>query len=313
MLLKKSLGQHILMDGHILGRIVSAAEIVRGERCLEIGPGTGALTRGLLAAGAHVTAVELDDRFAAELPGRVPDEHRDRLQVVHDDFLKLDLKELFRGQGFEGESGGDGSAQEFNSNHIIKVVANLPYNIASAVIIKLLEHPGIFGAIFALMQNEVAERIAAPAGSPQRSSLSVFCQTRAHASLLFKVPPEAFAPPPKVESRLIRLIPSPGISAGIGDMKVFDAIVRGAFEHKRKTCYNSLRLCPDSILNTGFLPGAARDEFFLKVFARAGVPVTLRAHQLDAAQWTALADSAADIIKNPSRKAEFQENPEIRK
>lgn len=276
MYLKKSLGQHLLTDNRVLSRIVRAAGVSDGDVCLEIGPGTGRLTMQLLERGARVIAVERDDRFAEALKIKSSQISGDRLTVIHDDALALDLETALAGLT-------PGS---------VKVVANLPYNIAVAVVVRLLDLGKLFASMHVLVQDEVAQRMAAPPGNAQRGSLSVFCRARAACRLLFDVPPSAFQPPPRVNSRLIELIPSP-LGAPVEQPDILDKLVNGAFEHRRKTCYNSLRHSLKKGVCAGFVPEEGIAAFLDAAFGAAGLNPGLRAQDVPDSVWYALADTAA--------------------
>lgn len=224
---RKRLGQHFLNDENYLKKIVDAAEISPDEACLEIGAGTGALTRHLLEKAKHVTAVEIDKRLVSVMRERVSGP----LTVIEKDSLDLDLEELLRSAPGKW-----------------KVVANLPYQITSPVIFRLLEHLESFAGIFLVIQREVAERVAAGPGGKDYGTVSIHCQMRAECGVVFRVPPGVFSPPPKVESALLRMIPLEKPLHEVGDLEVFRSLVRGAFEHRRKTCYNSLLIA----FNKGF-------------------------------------------------------------
>lgn len=274
--LKKSLGQHILTDGRILSRIARAAGVSDGDVCLEIGPGTGRLTGRLLERGARVFAVERDDRFAEALRIKATQDYENRLTVIHNDVLAVDLEAALAG----------------SAPGRVKVVSNLPYNIAVAVVIRLLEMGRLFASLHVLVQDEVAQRMAAPPGDTQRGSLSVFCRARAGCRLLFEVPPHAFQPPPRVNSRLIEMIPLPS-GPPVTQPNLLDKLVIGAFEHRRKTCYNSLRLSLNKGACAGLFPALEIDAFLDAAFGAAGLAPGLRAQDVPDAVWYALADAAA--------------------
>lgn len=181
---RKALGQHFLHDRSVLERIVAGAGVGPGQRVLEIGPGPGALTRALLAAGARVWAVEVDERMVGHLRAQgLPD-----LRVLHADALAVDYRELAR------EAGGR-----------FRLVANLPYNISGPLLARLLSQRDAFDALTVMLQREVAERLVAGPGGRNRGGLSVLAQAFCEVRTVVRVAPGAFRPPPRVESRVVRL------------------------------------------------------------------------------------------------------------
>ncbi len=216
---KKSLGQHFLHDPAILNRIVAAAGVEPGERVLEIGPGPGGLTRALVAAGARVWAVEADPRMVAhvaalDLPG---------VQVRCGDALEQD---------FDALAGAAGGA--------FRLVANLPYNISGPLLARLLRQRRAFVSMTVMLQREVAERLAAPPGNRARGSLGVLAQSFCSLRLLFRVAPGAFRPPPKVESRVLRLDVLPEPVSPVEDEALLWELVRKGFSQRRKMLRNAL-------------------------------------------------------------------------
>jgi 16S rRNA (adenine1518-N6/adenine1519-N6)-dimethyltransferase len=272
MRLRKELGQHLLVDRKALHRIARAAEAGETDLCVEIGPGTGNLTRELLTTGARVTAVELDERMAEELAARFKDEPL--LKIVRGDILKVDPSELV--------PPGDAPAI---------AVGNLPYYISSPIVFRLLEFRDLFSRIVVMVQEEVGERMCASPGSRAFGMLSVFCQVEAECKLLFRVGRDSFRPPPDVDSCVVSLEPLPPGTAGIEDRATFDLIVHGLFEHRRKTCYNSMRMsmgkgaCRE-LLN----PAADVEDTLKKTFAFLGVDAEARAETLDVATFVAIAN-----------------------
>lgn len=279
MRLKKSLGQHLLVHEPTLRRIVEAAGVTPGDTVLEIGPGAGALTFKLLDAGARVAAIEKDDGFAAALAARSAADPGMQLTVIHADALHADLDAALPGA------------------KRVRVAANLPYNVATPILLRLLERPDLFCEIVALVQDEVARRLAAEPGDTARGSLSVHCQFRAETSLLFAVKPEAFRPPPRVMSRLVRLRPrTGGPPHPVADPGLFDRIVRGGFEHRRKTCYNSIRFSLKSGACANLAPEPRQRDFVDELFRIADLDTAARPHCVTNAQWAALANAAARVI-----------------
>lgn len=212
---KKSLSQNFLIDANVVRKIVETAEIQPGDQVLEIGPGPGALTAQLLRAGASVTAVEKDTLFAKELSRfQTPDK---RLTIYATDFLQFPLQQL---------------------PPRLKVVANLPYHITTPILEKLFTAPFPFSSLTIMVQKEVADRMAAPAGTKVFGSLSLFVQfyTQFHSS--FVVPNSCFYPKPTIDSTVIRLDsrPCPPV-----DPEAFFTLVHTAFQQRRKMLSTSLQ------------------------------------------------------------------------
>lgn len=207
----RKLGQHFLRDAGVLARIAAAACPSPVPYVLEIGPGRGALTAHLLPLCERLVAIEVDHDLIPMLRVRFP-----ALEVIEADVLSVNL-------------------QDFRAP---VVVGNLPYYITSPIIERVLEIEGLQSAVF-LIQREVAERLVAKHGKRDYGYLSAITQLIADVELLFTVPPGAFAPPPKVESAVIRLKPKPGRPADFEAVKRFLGI---CFQHKRKTLRNNLRL-----------------------------------------------------------------------
>lgn len=205
------LGQHFLRDEAAIAVIASACGT---GKVLEIGPGKGALTQALLAAGACVTAVELDDALAGRLSGR----SADRLKVVNQDFLKVDLGAL--GKGW-------------------RVAGNLPYAVATPILQKLLLWDGWDEAVL-MFQKEVAERICAPEGGPDYGLLRLSVLLRAEAELLLELPPGAFLPPPKVRSAVVRVrrLAVPRVTPE--EERAFWRPAKAAFAQRRKTAAKTI-------------------------------------------------------------------------
>jgi 16S rRNA (adenine1518-N6/adenine1519-N6)-dimethyltransferase len=215
---KKSLGQHFLRDRATLARIVAAAAPGPGDLVLEVGAGDGTLTAPLAATGARVIALETDRARVPLLRRRFPE--GGLVEVVEADVLRFDLEQL-------------------RPRAPLACVSNLPYNIATAVLDRLLSARGVFRLLVLMFQKEVARRLVAGPGDPAYGSLSLATQYRAQAELLFTVPRGAFAPPPKVESAVVRLVPRAEPLLPPAAERVFETLLRAGFTQRRKTFLNS--------------------------------------------------------------------------
>ncbi len=214
---RKRFGQNFLHDQHVLDRIVAAAELQETDRVLEIGPGPGALTTRLLATGLPVLAVEIDRDLAKAL------EERDEanLEVKTGDVLRFNWSELLTLPPY-------------------KLIANLPYNISSQILFKVLEHRNAFSCLVLMFQKEVGERLVASEGSRSYGILSVLMQTWFHVEKVIKVPPGAFFPPPKVDSVVLRMMPLSKPRVDVHNEALYRKLVKSAFAQRRKTVRNSL-------------------------------------------------------------------------
>jgi 16S rRNA (adenine1518-N6/adenine1519-N6)-dimethyltransferase len=234
---KKSLGQHFLTDRNYLARIADAAGLTPADVVLEIGPGTGGLTRELAARAGHVVAVELDDRLIDPL--RQAFAGQPAVTVVHGDILDLNPAELVASWAAMTlpHSGGAVSDSSREGRHAYKVVANLPYYITSAALRRVLEATPPPTQVVVLVQWEVAERIVAKPGD--LSLLAVSVQYYAEPELVARVPATAFSPRPKVDSAILRLAVRPQPAVAVSPA-VFFAVVAAGFGQRRKQLLNSL-------------------------------------------------------------------------
>lgn len=211
---KRRFGQNFLAQLEVARSIVATAGVGEGDRVIEVGPGLGVLTEQLLAAGADVTAIELDRDMAAFVRERHPQVH-----LLEGDARKAPLPEA-----------------------PYKVVANLPYNVGTAILLRFVTLPEQPRSITVMLQKEVAERICAAPGDRKRGSLSVAVQARATPRIAFQVAPGSFHPPPKVWSAVVHLVPN-GQGDRVGDLEgiTFDEVCRAAFSQPRKTLRNCLK------------------------------------------------------------------------
>jgi len=224
---KKSLGQNFLLDLNLTRRIAREAGPLEGRDVLEIGPGPGGLTRGLLGEGARrVLAVERDERFLPALAD-INAASGGRLSVVAADALSVDEPALLAQHGLTAP---------------VSVVANLPYNVGTALLIKWItapKWPSWFDSLTLMFQREVAERIVAPVGGKAYGRLSVLTQWRTRPRILFDVHPSAFVPPPSIVSAVVRLdvIPDPEPAP----LAALEAVTASAFGQRRKMLRAALK------------------------------------------------------------------------
>jgi 16S rRNA (adenine1518-N6/adenine1519-N6)-dimethyltransferase len=220
---RKSLGQNFLLDLNLTARIARAAGPLDETTVVEIGPGPGGLTRALLAQGVRrVIAVERDARAIAALE-EVAAHYPGRLTIIHADAMTFDPRPLLQGER-------------------ARIVANLPYNIATALLIGWLTAepwPPWFDMMVLMFQREVAERLAAKAGDNAYGRLSVLTGLRCERKLLFDVAPSAFVPPPKVTSTVVRLVPRP--ASAECDIAMLERVTEAAFGQRRKMLRQSLK------------------------------------------------------------------------
>ena len=234
---KKNLGQHFLSDRSTIDRIVMAVNPKPGDRLVEIGPGQGAITFPLLKKHGELTVIEFDRDLIEPL--RAMGEKTGELDIVHADVLEVDFTALARGKP-------------------IRLVGNLPYNISSPILFHALEHADAIRDMHFMLQKEVVERMAAAPGSKVYGRLSVMLQASCTVTPLFKVPPGAFTPPPKVDSAIVRMVPKARDSIGIDDPILFARVVKAAFAQRRKTLRNALDgVCDvEAMHQVGISPGA---------------------------------------------------------
>ncbi|MFQ5901370.1 MAG: 16S rRNA (adenine(1518)-N(6)/adenine(1519)-N(6))-dimethyltransferase RsmA [Thermodesulfobacteriota bacterium] len=236
-------GQNFLDDPHAVAQIIEVSNLMPDDIVVEIGPGLGALTLSLAERVSKVIAIETDRNLTALLKKHIIREHpeyTDKIEVINDDALRFSYIELHK---------------RFDKK--LKLVANLPYNISTPILFKLLEERGVFTELTLMLQQEVAERITAPPGIKAYGILSVMVQLFADVSIEFNIPPSSFYPRPKVSSSIVRfkLLKRPRVA--IDDLDLFRAIVKAAFGKRRKTLKNALRdiavpddLSPETLMNS---------------------------------------------------------------
>jgi 16S rRNA (adenine1518-N6/adenine1519-N6)-dimethyltransferase len=257
---RKSLGQNFLFDLNLTERIARAAEPLAGATVFEVGPGPGGLTRSLLALGAaRVIAVERDERAIAALQ-EIAAHYQGRLEIVAADALAFDPREQLNGAP-------------------ARIVANLPYNIATPLLISWVSAepwPPWFDRAVLMFQREVAERIVAAPGSKIYGRLSILIQWRCEARILFDVNPSAFVPPPKVTSSVLRIVPKPAPAPC--DRRLLEMVTQAAFGQRRKMLRQSLR---------------SLDSDTAALLDAAGLDPTARAEDISVESYVALAQALA--------------------
>ncbi len=219
----KKLGQNFLIDPHVLEKIIRTAEITPEDTVLEIGPGIGTMTQYLSEAAARVIGVEVDRNLIPILADTL--QGYDNVRIIHADILKLDLKKL---------------TEEENGGRPMKVVANLPYNITTPVIMRLLEDGAPVLSMTVMVQEEVAERMQAGPGTKEYGALSLAVQYYAKPYLAAYVPPNCFMPRPKVGSAVIRLTKHENPPVKVTDVDLMFRLIRASFNQRRKTLVNGL-------------------------------------------------------------------------
>lgn len=238
---RKSLGQHFLLDEALCRRIAALAGDLAGRHVLEVGPGPGGLTRALLATAAEsVTAVELDRRAVAAL-AELQAAHPGRLRVIEGDALALDPAALLPAPR--------------------RIVANLPYNVATPLLVRWLRGAATLEGMALMFQQEVAERICAAPDTEAYGRLSVLAQWRCRCTLLLRLPPGAFSPPPKVWSAVVGFTPHPE-DPGEALFRAMERLTAAAFGQRRKMLRGALRSLgdADSLLLAAGIAGERRAE-----------------------------------------------------
>jgi len=256
---KKNLGQNFLLDLNLTARIARGAGDLAGVHVIEIGPGPGGLTRPLVQSGAaHVYAIERDDRCVAALQDLAA-AAQGRLTIVPEDALKVDYGALCPAPR--------------------ALVANLPYNIATVLLLDWLRHADKFKSMTLMFQKEVAERIVAAPRTKDYGRLSVMTQWLCHAHKLFDIPPAAFTPPPKVTSSVVHIVPKTDRADAV-PLKTMERLTAAAFGQRRKMLRQSLKSL--GVDETGLLESA-------------GIAGTARAEEIDIAGFVRMAEALEKI------------------
>jgi len=261
---QKKFGQNFLIDGHVLNKIIAAAEITKDDFVLEIGPGIGTMTQYLAEAAGKVMAVEIDRMLIPILQETLSE--YENVEILNEDVLKVDIAAL---------------VEEKNDGKPIKVVANLPYYITTPIIMGLLENHVPVESITVMVQKEVAQRMQAGPGSKDYGALSLAVQYYCEPYIVANVPPNCFMPRPKVGSAVIRLKTHAQPPVTTEDETLMFRLIRASFNQRRKTLANGLN-------NSSEL--SFSKEQIAQAIEKLGVPASIRGEALTLEQFAALAD-----------------------
>ena len=261
---KKSLGQNFLRDKRIIQHILTAAQLGPEDYVLEIGAGDGCLTRELLKAAKQVVALEIDQRMVAYLERQLAG--YPNLLLIKTDALTYDYTKLFAGQ------------------HPFKLVANLPYYIATPLIQRLISLHRFFSSLVLMLPAEVARRITANPETKDYGFFSILVQFYYRITTVCQAPAQAFYPQPKVDSLVLRFTPWETAPVTVQDEDLYWRVIKAAFSQRRKTLVNALQNC---------LP--QEKEKLLQVMQQVGIDPKLRAEQLSAGDFARLADGLSNF------------------
>jgi len=262
---KRRFGQNFLIDRSVIDRIISAVNPHRDETIIEVGPGRGALTLRLTENTGRLIAIEFDRELVPVLREQFKD--TPNLQLIEDDALNISFCEVIK------------------PARTARIVANLPYNIATAILQRLIEQRTCISDMTLMLQREVVDRITAAAGSTERGYLSVLVEAYCETEKLFDVPPRAFRPAPRVWSTVVRLRVRSKAAVEVKDEKLLWQVVSAGFAQRRKTILNNLRQAPASIQELLKKSGGASI-----VLCEAGIPPQRRAETLRLEEWARISN-----------------------
>ena len=269
---KKKFGQNILIDQHVLDKIVDEAQITKDDFVLEIGPGIGTLTQYLCENARQVLAVEIDDKLIPILKETL--QPYDNVEVLHGDILKQDIQQI---------------ADTYNDGKPIKVVANLPYYITTPIIMELFESHVPLANVTVMVQKEVADRMKAEPGTKEYGALSLAVQYYAKPYIAAFVPPNCFMPRPNVGSAVIRLDCLSRVPVEVHNEKLMFRLIRASFNQRRKTLQNG-------IANSAEL--SFTKEQAARAIEQAGFDVRIRGEKLGLEEFARLADELERMTEN---------------
>lgn len=257
---RKRFGQNFLSDRHVIDRILAVIDARPADTLVEIGPGRGALTDGLIASGARLHVIELDRDLAANWRMR----ESARLSVHESDALRFDFNTIA------------------DADTRLRVVGNLPYNISTPLLFHLLDYGERLRDMHFMLQREVVERLGAGPGSADYGRLSVMVQYRCLVEPLFEVPPEAFVPAPRVHSAVVRLLPRPFPHGHAACARTLAHVVRQAFGQRRKTLRNALQnvIAASALEALGIDPGRRPETLSVQEFVMISNAATPAAETL---------------------------------
>ena len=260
--IQKKYGQNFLIDPRVLERILDAAEITKDDYVLEIGPGIGTMTRYLAERAGEVVAVEIDRKLIPILEETLC--AYDNVVLINDDILKVDIRKI---------------VDERSGDHPVKVVANLPYYITTPIIMGLFESRVPLKSIIVMVQKEVADRMQSGPGTRDYGALSLAVQYYAKPEIVANVPPNCFIPRPNVGSAVIRLVRYEDPPVKVKDEGRLFALIRAAFNQRRKTLVNALSNCPGLGLSK---------EHVAAALTKMRLPLTIRGEALTLEQFAEL-------------------------
>ncbi len=278
---RKSLGQNFLIDGNIIRKIIRAAEINGDDFILEIGAGIGTLTRALAEEAAKVVVIEIDRNLLPILNETLAG--CNNVDIVQGDAREIDFDSLM----FEKTEGHCGQGRK-----PYKIVANLPYNIATPLIVYALERHFNIAAMVVMVQKEVAARMVASPGRKDYGALTIFVNYYSEPELLIRVPAKVFMPEPEVESMVVRLKPRSEPPAAVADADTFFRVVRASFGQRRKNLANTI---------AGLMEGLEKNQV-IQMLSGLGIDPGRRGETLSFEEFTKIANAV--LVNRSVKKAD---------